>query len=327
MIDATDLSVGGNVSIGVGTHADGTSMTLENLTIKGSVAISTLSGSNTVEIQRGSAGNSYIMGNLSVSTGAAGSGGIETLVSDTSIGGNVTIHNGPTTGTDATDIYDNANTTVPLTIGKNVLVTNTATASLTDGLWDGNVLGNVTFAEGSGAATTYLDGYHAGKPTVVLGSVKITGTGTQTDYLGSQYKFGLMVGKSLTVKSGAAGDTIDLLKTTVGGPTSFGLAGSNSATNNINIDGSTFEGTFSLVAGKGTANFEVEQSTSNSIATIFNGAAMVTLVGGTNNATIGGVTNDSQQVFVDSTFVVHYGIGGASAGSNVYYPFGNEIQF
>ena len=127
-----------------------------------------------------------------------------TAIIDTNVGGNVTVNNGKgnasvdTAG--STQFYNSAlNPSVRAVIGGNVSVSDlTGNVVGTQGIWDTEVRGNVTFANGPCPRTTNFDGKATNLPVIILGSLTITGSGAHTVNVGTDAGAGMTVGGKLS---------------------------------------------------------------------------------------------------------------------------------
>jgi hypothetical protein len=325
-VTTTDLTVQKNVSItnGNGTGTDGTYLT--NLTVGGSLTIKNGNSETETEITRNVAGISTIGGNLSITNGA-GYDFNELL--DTNVGGSVTIANGHGNGSGLagyTYIYAYYNS-VRSVIGGNLTISYLdGNGDGYDGIWDTEVLGNITINHGTGAFTTYFDGYHTSLPDVVLGSVTMTGSGANTVAVGTQYsETGLIVGKNLTI-TGSASDTLTFYRLEVGGATKLTLG---NAGNTVNIDGSELAGTFTLTTGSGNDTFNLEMSTTVSyyVPTEFGRSVVISLGTGSNTGNVAfNHTSSNQAVVVLGTFVVTGSPTWNQDQSQEFFPFGGQIH-
>ena len=329
-VTTTDLKVEKNFSITNGTNIGGTDTNaLTNLSVGGALTIKNGNGDSSTTIGRTAAGISTILGNLSITNG---SGRDTNQIEDTNVGHNVTITNGHADFfmvAGLTKIYNAVNASSRSLIGGNVSVTyldgNTAQY---DGIWDTEILGNVTFNHGTGAFTTYFDGFKTSVPVVIRGNLTMKGTGGNDVTAGAHdMKTGLIVGKSLSITSGSGPDALIFNKLEVGGATKLLLGdGGNAAT----IDDSTFIGTFALTTGAGTDAVNLDTTAGTSSATIFEKPVVIKLGAGSDSVQLAGFDDANQSLIIYSSFVIHPGDGSFFPLQNPakeFFPFGGGIVF
>jgi hypothetical protein len=177
IVDLKNFRIGGNVSINNGSGGAATGMS----------ALSAAAGFNKVA------------GHVTILNGA---GEDRTLIIDTNVGGNITVHNGPgdAAGEAGYFLIQNAFQKNRSTIGGNVTVTFLTGNSVGNGILDAVVRGNVLFNNGSGSSETYFDGLTTVAPVVILGRLKIAGTGQNLVSIGRQFnQTGLRVGRDLVI--------------------------------------------------------------------------------------------------------------------------------
>ena len=195
-VRASDLTVGGSVSIRSGVHTTGTNTTtLYNLTAGGGVAVRSAGGDTDTQIGRTAAGVSNINGSVTVVNGA---GKDFFALNDTDVGGNLTVANGPGDAAGNAgrfQVYNYYNTGRRAVIRGSVSVSYLSGNGGTDFVQDVEVLGNVTLRHGPGEFITTVDGFHTGLPVQVRGSLTVAGTGRSTVSLGTgDQRTGLVVG-------------------------------------------------------------------------------------------------------------------------------------
>jgi hypothetical protein len=187
--------------------------------------------------------------------------------------------------------------------------------------------GSLTINNGSGPATTSFDGNQASLPVVIGGNLTLTGSGANTVTAGSDFQHpGLMVGKNLTVATGAAADTLTFKKLEVGGTTTLLLGDGDNA---VTIDDSAFVGRFTLTTGSGNDSVSLDHTANTSAPTIFVGPVLIVQGAGNNSLARAGFDDANEELICLSTFVVHHG---ASAvwfhnDSQDIFPFGGSIQW
>jgi hypothetical protein len=280
-VKATHLTLGKSLSV---TNAPQTIaanlIILIDFSAGGSVLVKNADGNSYTQISRDAAGVSTIKGGITITNGT----GLDSFVLiDTNVDGSVTINDGHGDSSGvagSVDIYNLYNTVFRSIIGGNVTVSYLdGNSYFHDGLWDTEVLGNVTLNHGPGAFTTYIDGYATNLPVLIHGNLTITGAGANTVLFGSISKgSGLIVGKKFTLKSGGgAAETLAFKNVQVGGDTSITLGNGG---NTITIDDSIFGGRFTLVSGIGNDTFNLEATTGTTSATEFKKAALIDLGSG-----------------------------------------------
>lgn len=323
-ITANEVTVDKNVTITNGNAAMGTThqTVLTNVNIGGSLNVRSLAGNTVTSIGRNVAGLSTIRGSITVTNGV---GADYFILTDTNVGGSVTVKNGHGDATSGgyTEIYNTYNPAKSV-IGGNITVTYLDGSINYDGIWDTNVLGNVTLNHGSGAAHTHFDGYTVNEPVVIRGNLKITGTGATNIDVGLQYKgSGLIVSKAVTVTSKNGDTDVRLNKLQAGGAATFAYG---SGTNITEIDDSIFAGTFKLTGGTGMDTINIETGPGTSLQTVFEKAVTVLTGAGTDSATFAGAMDGGQFLYAYRTFVTH-GLDATSiAPLHIVFPFGGHVQ-
>jgi len=283
-VAATRLTVGKSLSVSNAAQTTGSdTVTLHDFSAGGSVLIKNAGGDSYTLIERDEAGVSTIKGSLIVTNGT----GLDFFyLNDTNVDGNVTINDGhgDATGVAGTvNIYNVFNTAFRSFIGGNLTVTYLDGSTFGyDGLWDTEVLGNVTLNHGLGAFTTYMDGYRTSLPVLIHGNLTITGAGANSLGFGtnniSGNGSGLIVGKKFTLTSGGGtAESLAFKNVQIGGDTSITLGNGG---NTITIDDSIFGGRFTLVSGVGNDIFNLEATTGTASATEFKKAALINLGSG-----------------------------------------------
>jgi hypothetical protein len=330
-VTATDLNVRQNFSIVNGTNTTGADANiLTHLTVGGSLAVNNGDGDTTTVVNRSTAGLSFVQGSINVTNGV---GKDATRINDTNVGGNVSVRNGePNSGNVAgsTRIYNNLNTTARSLIGGNVSVSYIAgNADIWDGIWDTEVLGNVTYNHGSGNFTTYLDGFATTNlPVKIGGNLTLTGTGANQIFAGSGWdRSGIKIGGAFNVIGGSANDSVTMYMALVGKATQFNLG---NGVNAVTIDDSDFGGTFTLICGSGADTVSVDTTTATTQATTFTKNVLMYLGDGADTLTRAGPTDINQRIVFYRSFVVHHGPGADVNNLNLareISPFGSSIQW
>jgi hypothetical protein len=289
-VAATHLTVGKNLSVTNAAQTTGLdSVVLIDFSAGGSVQVKNAGGDSYTAINRDGAGVSTIKGSLTVTNGT---GEDSFNLNDTNVEGNITINDGHGNAAGVAgfvNIYNLDNTALRSIIGGNLTVTYLdGNANTFDGLWDTEVLGNVTLNHGLGVFTTYMDGYATHLPVLIHGNLTITGAGANslgfgTDN-GSGNGSGLIVGKKFTLTSGSGtAETLAFKNVQVGGDTALTLGNGG---NTITIDDSIFGGRFALVSGVGNDTFNLEATTGTTSATEFKKAALIDLGSGNDLANL-----------------------------------------
>jgi hypothetical protein len=326
-VTATDLTVENNFSITNGIDKSGAAITqLTNLNVYGSLRINNGTGNTSTTIDRNAAGQSTIVGNLRIVNRA---GADFNQIEDTNVGGNVAINNGhANTGGNAgtTWIFNTFNTSRSVIRGNVSVSYLNGTSGSYDGIWDTEVLGNVTFNHASGTFTTNFDGFKTALPVIIRGSLALTGTGNNTITIGTQYKHtGMLVGKALNVTVGGS-DTLTFNNLVVEGATHLTLGTGNDT---VTIDASTFAGTVTLLTGSGTDLINLATTKGSSSPTTFEQAVVFRKKAGLLNVVLDGMDDANQALVIDSTFVIHFGKAGGGTISNPShetYPFDTSIE-
>jgi hypothetical protein len=283
-VAATYLTVGKNLSVTNAAQATGLdSVVLIDFSAGGSVQVKNAGGDSFTSINRYAAGVSTIKGSLTVTNGT---GNDSLLLLDTNVDGNVTINDGHGNAAGVAGfvgIFNFYNTAARSIIGGNLTVTYLdGNANGYDGLWDAEVLGNVTLNHGPGVFTTDMDGYATHLPVLIHGNLTITGTGANSlgfgTNNGSGNGSGLIVGKKFTLTSGGgAAETLGFKNVQVCGDTLITLGNGG---NTVTIDDSIFGGRFTLMSGVGNDTFNLEATTGTTSATEFKKAARIDLGSG-----------------------------------------------
>jgi hypothetical protein len=310
-VTATQLTVGKNLSVTNAVQTTGSDhVFLLDFSAGGNVTIRNAGGNTSTAIERDSAGLSTIKGSVSVTNGT---GQDYFVMIDTNVNGNVTINNGHGDASNvagALDIYNLYNTAFRSVIGGNLTATylDGATAFY-DGLWDTEVLGNVTLNHGSGAFGTRMDGFVTKLPVLIHGNLIITGTGANSVAFGTNTAYGngsgLIVGKKFNLTSGGGtAETLYFRNFQAGGDTSLLLGDGG---NTVTIDDSYFGGRFTLLSGAGADTFNLETTAGTTSATDFHKAVLVNLGTGNDFAEVaynGNPPDAGQEVVAWSTFVI-----------------------
>ena len=325
------VTIGKNLMVSYGNAGTGanhltgfTNTTIEgNLTVHEGAALA-----SEVYMTRASAGDSTIQGNVNITNGIGQS---VSIFQDMNIGGNVTITNGPaaTSGANAgdagdTQFYNTFNTTTLSVIKGNVDISYKSGVINYDGIWDADVLGNVTINHGSGQAFTHFDGDGTHLADIIRGNLSLTGTGQSIVAIGTgNSDTGLILGGALKIASGNGGDVLTISKLTVGGTTSIAVGdGSNTTT----IDDSVFAKAFNFRDAKGTDTIRIDTTSGTTLPTVFEQAAtIVTGTGGAAAVTLGGASA-GEMVYAYSTFEVDELGGGVTNSTDIIFPFGGAVS-
>jgi len=318
--------VGKGLTIKNGTNSAGSdATTLWNLNVGGALTIANGDGNTVTTVRRNAVGTSAVRGSVSVTNGT---GSDFTNLEDTNVGGSVTVRNGHGSSVGSASTTQIFNRVNPF---RSVVRGNVSFSDLdgdgVEGLWDVDVGGNVTLAHGSGTFNTYFDGVSSQLPALVHGNVTISGTGADLLNVGANNTHtGLIVGRNLTVASGAGDDSLTVNRLQVGGATQLSLG---DGTNTVNIDDSLFAGTFTLTTGAGADALNLDTLAGTTAETAFEKAFLVRQGGGFNAVTLGGGTDNQQTVVFDSTAVIHHGSSAVSLTRfpAVYFPFGTSLQW
>jgi hypothetical protein len=327
---ATDLSVGKNLNILNGTNTTSMDLALlTNLKVEGFLTINNGDGDTRTIISRDSAGLSYVRGNYRLTNGSGRE--FATLI-DTNVGGSVKIDNGlPDAAGIAgnTRIFNELNTTARSVIGGNVSVSYLAgNTDNWDGIWDMHVLGNVTFSHGTGAFTTYFDGYATSLPVKINGNLTLTGTGANQMNLGTGWdEAGLVVGGALSVQCGPVNDVLTLYQLVVRGATQLKLGNGD---NSLTIDDSDFGGAFRLNTNAGADQVHLETVAGTTRATTFAKSVLMLQGDGPDSVARVGSADANQRIVFYRSFVIHHGPGAdvtTTFLTQEISPFGDVIQW
>jgi hypothetical protein len=326
-VAATHLTVGKNLSVTNAAQTTGLdSVGLIDFSAGGSVQVKNAGGDSYTGISRDVTGVSTIKGSLTITNGT---GADSFNLNDTNVDGNVTINDGHGNAAGVAgfvNIYNLDNTAIRSIIGGNLTVTYLdGNANTFDGLWDTEVLGNVTLNHGPGVFSTYMDGYATHLPVLIHGNLTISGAGANSlgfgTNNGSGNGSGLIVGKKFTLKSGGgAAETLAFKNVEVGGDTSISLGNGG---NTVMIDDSIFSGHFTLVSGVGNDTFNLEATTGTTSATEFKKAALIDLGSGNDVAYLAyNATPDAGEAVVClATFETKTGSAGFDL-SRFFFPNG-----
>ncbi len=298
--DATNVSVGKSFAIINGTNlnaSDGTQ--LKGLLVGGSLTIKNGDGDTDTTIN-----SSRILGNVSVTNGT---GQDANFLFDTDVKQNVIFKNGHGDGGGVagfTNVFNIVNTLRRSVIGGSLSIAYLdGGTALYDGVWDTEVIGNVTFDHGSGGFRTVFDGFATALPALIHGSLTIKGAGANTVSIGlTDRGTGLRVGQNLTIATGDFSDALGFKKLEVGGGTKLLLSAGNNA---ISIDDSTFVGAFLATMGSGADQVNMEIAAGSSLPTIFESAVVLKLGTGANSFNRTGLADANQALIffgrLDST--------------------------
>jgi len=327
-VGATDLTVARNVSIKNGTNAAGTDSTsLTNLNVGGGVTVANGDGASNTLIQRTTAGLSTVGRNVAVTNGT---GYDLVLLADLNVGGNVTVRNGqaaPGGNAGTTQLFNQVNATAQSLVRGSVSVSFLDGTASGNGIFDGDVGGNVAFTYGAGGGSTYFDSFRTDRPTAIRGNVTVAGAGALQVLVGiAAERDGAVVGKNFKVTGGAAADALTLNRLVVNGATTLALGDGN---NSVVIDDSLFAGAFNLTTGAGTDTVRLDTAAGTSKATTFNKAVKMSLGAGTDAVTFGGNTDAFQAITFAGGCTVKHGAEGELAvryGKDTY-PFGGGLQW
>jgi hypothetical protein len=334
-VDAAQLTVGKNLSVTNAAHNSSDTVELNDFSAGGNVTVRNAGGDSFTRLERNVAGVSTIKGSLTVTNGA----GLDTLdLLDTNVDGSVTINNGHGNASGvagSVSIVNEFNSAFRSVIGGNLTVSYLDGNSVFhDGIFDTEVLGNVTLNHGSGAFSTHMDGVGTQLPVLIHGSLTITGTGANSVEFGTRAGVGengsgVVVDKGFTLTSGVGtAATLGFKNFRVGGNTSIKLGDGG---NTVTIDDSEFGGLFTLVSGAGADTINLETTAGTSAATVFMKAVLIDLGAGfdtVNDVSNGSNTPDvGEALVIWSTFVYKNVENPFNALSHEYFPNGGRIQF
>jgi hypothetical protein len=271
-------------------HGDNTTnsdeLYLTDSIVRQNVTINNGDGDSYNNIYRSSSDISEIGGDVTIINGV---GEDSNYFNDTHIGGNVKVLNGrPDSDGDAGyfEVYNTLNETSRSIIGGNVFVRYQGGDVDYDGIWDTEVLGNVTFRyDGDGEQTLYFDGYSVTQPVHIHGDLTVIGQGNVLVDIGRQYEeTGLIVGGNFTVQTGDGSDTVNIDHMSVGGTTLISTYASNDV---IRIDNSSFVGPTTILTRAGNDTLLIESSSGSAFGTQFAGALTTRMGDGDDTQTFG----------------------------------------
>lgn len=327
-ISATSMTIQKNLTITNGNNTMGSDdTTFKNSNIGGNVTVKNGNGDSGFYFDRDTGGNSTIGGNVSITNGE---GSDYVYFGDTNFKKSITVKNGlANTSTSVAgyfNIYNNNNTIFNSSVLGSISVTYLNGTIDYDGIWDTEVMGNVTFNYGETTSKLYIDGYSVATPVVIHGNLTIKGKGNHYIDIGTQYQeSGLIVGKNLAIQTGAGADTVIANMLTVRGATKLLLGdGANSTT----IDDSQFFGALQLTGGIGVDTLNIETATTavSDFATTFQKAAKFDLKAGADSVTFTGGA-DVQQAIVYWNKVSVLGSEVTSRDlTKEFSPFGYQIE-
>lgn len=307
--DANDVFINNatirkNVAVVNGTNTSGADdFEVGDSIIKGKVFIRNGDGNTNTVFRRNSAGVSSI-GSLTVVNGAGEDG--DSLF-DTSVAGSVVFRNGlPGAGNQAgyLEIYNSNNTAGRSVIGGNLKVS--FKAGLIDigvtAITDIEVRGNVIFDCGTSTAEIPFDGQNVIQPALIRGNLTVNGTGPLSVTVGFYDEgTGLIVGKNLTITTGAAANTLRLYHLRVNGATRISTGG---GIDTVLIDDSLFFGplpsalipfAFRLFTGGGADEVYIENDAQPS-TTQFGRTALISMGAGGDTLSLGATATPTQLV-------------------------------
>jgi hypothetical protein len=329
-VNATGLTVEGNLTVTnrAGSSDIGTNNTyLNDLIVRRSVSIKNASGTTYTRLGRLTAGFNLIGGNVTVTNGT----GVDyTEVLDTNVGGSVTVSNGH--GANGLAGYTRIENEYPggirSVIRGNVIVNYLDGDGSGDGLYDAQVFGNVTFNHGAGLFTASFNGHSVPLPVVIRGNLTLTGSGTTVARLGTGGQpFGLVVGKNLTVTSGAGADNLTFFLVQVGGTTRLNLGNGD---NTVQVDDSVFAGKITMTTGTGVDRVRLDTTAGTGAPSTFERPVSLSLGTGDDILKIGAADDSGQKVVVDGTFVAHHGVGNDTRTifpGAISFAFGDSLQW
>jgi hypothetical protein len=335
-----DMTIGKDVKVTNGTNTTGTDeFYLEDSIVRGKVVINNGDGDTETGIYRTTPGVSSVRKGVFVTNG---SGYDENYIIDTNIGGDVVFKNGlPDAMNDAgyTEIFNEENDTARSVIKGNVLVVYKGGNVDYDGIWDTEILGDVTFKhkfnDGNGLAQLYIDGYTIDQPVVIHGNLTILHQEQSYIDIGADtlgyLESGLVVGKNLNITTGAQADTLLVHQLRVNKATKISTG---AGVDTVEIDDSRFNGPsptvvpygFELLTGSGADIVDIETDATKFFATQF--ARNIKINMGADNDTLtmgfGGDTSRQVELLGKSMF-----LGGADNDTfnqlNVVAVFGQNI--
>lgn len=281
-----------NLAVVNGLNASGTDqLYLSDSIVQQNITVNHGSGATLTKVFRsaGASGVSRVGGNVTVVNGV---GEDSTELTDTHVGGNVTVKNGlPGADGDAgyVNIQNFHNLATRSVIGGNVLVSYEGGTVDYDGIWDTEVLGNVTFRYGSGTSEVNFASFHTPRPVHIAGNLTVISQGnTRVETASPNDQLGVDVGKDFTILTGGGTDQINIRASAVGGTTRV-VTGAGD--DRIVIDDSSFAGLTTILTGGGLDTLFVECDAIYDYGTQFAQALQVQM-GADNDTLTMGVTND-----------------------------------
>jgi hypothetical protein len=278
------MDVGKNLTVTNGEGFD--YLGLGNSRVRGHVVVHNGQGDSELDIYRSNVDEfSSIGGNLVIRNG---SGADYIQVTDTHIGGSVNVNNGladVNQDAGAVQIFNLANTVTPSIIRGNVSVTYAGGEVNYEGIWDTEVLGNVTYNYGAAQGEVHFNAFHVLQPVHIHGNLTITGQGDTFVDIGVEgTQTGLIVDGNLIIRTGDGVDLIQTYLLHVGGKT---VINTGAGGDKIVIDDSTFAGPVNIQTGTGADAVFVESWDITQYATQFAGALNVNLGDGDDLFSIG----------------------------------------
>lgn len=286
LIDQTDICKNLTVSGGDGVDYLG----MGNSRVRGHVVVNNGQGDSALDIYRSTTEDmSVIGGNLTITNGT---GSDYIRISDTHIGGNVKVVNGLADANgDAgmVEIYNLSNSYTPSVIRGNVSVSYEGGDVNYEGIWDTEVLGDVTYNYGAAKGEVHFNAFHVHQPVHIHGNLTITGQGdTFVDISVEGTQSGLIVDGNLAIRTGGGEDLIQAYLLHVGGKT---LINTGAGEDLVAIDDSTFAGPVHIQTGAGVDTVLIDTQLGTSFATQFSRALNVSLGDGDDYFSIG-IEND-----------------------------------
>lgn len=319
------LTVKKNFSISNGTNSTSNPMVnyLVDLSVGGNLTINNGNGDTQNFISRSSSGISSIFGNLSITNG---SGDDENFISDMDFGGNITVVNegDDSSGIAGYTLIENIYNNTPSVIRGNVSVSykdGNQEGGLDEGILDTDVLGGVTFNNGSGNFITQFDGSEPSVPDIIHGNLTVTGKGVNSVEFGvSNGHTGFTVGKNLTITGGSDSE-LEFSHLQVGGTTNLTLGNGG---NEVTIDESLFIGAFNLKTNGGSNKFNLDTISTDTLPTQFDNAVTFSLGTGSNLGYI--ATNGDTQDVIFLNTVVGTGASWSDTLTQIIFPFGGSLD-
>ena len=328
-VGAANLAVGRDLTVRNGTNTAGSdTATFAGVTVGGSLTIANGDGNTSTVIEPIGLGTSTVRGSVRITNG---SGSDTHVIENLNVGGGVTIRNGLPDALGSagfTQFGSKGARSTRLQVRGSVLVSYLGgRLNGPDEVRDLEVGGNVAFSYGTGEGALEVDGGGTGQPVLIHGSLGVTGTGRTEVAVGSTgQRTGLVVGKTFTVATGAAGAAVTLNRLTVFGATTLTLRGGANA---VTIDDALFNGAFNLATGAGADAVRLDTAAGTTAGTSFGRAVHMSLGAGVDSLTLAGPNDAGQAVLFAGPVVVRHGAEGEvpTRFGKELYPFGGDLQF